>query len=88
MNTEFALLARFNTTDIPLKDICQEYLGITPKTAETKAKDQELPFSTYKLRDSQKAPTFVRAKDLAEHIDNQYEESKKVWKEVNLQTQQ
>jgi len=59
MNMTFALLARFETPAVPLKEICKEFLGITPKTAEQKAKACDLPFPTFKTRDSERSPTLV-----------------------------
>ena len=38
MNMTFALLACFQKPAVPLKEVCQEYLGLLPKTAEQKAK--------------------------------------------------
>ena len=36
MNTNFALLARFQTAVIELKKVCEEFFVIKPKTAEQK----------------------------------------------------
>ena len=56
MNMTFALMARFQSPTVELKQICQEFFGYTPKTAEAKAKAQELPVPTFKLRQSERAP--------------------------------
>ncbi|MCG9963999.1 pyocin activator PrtN family protein [Shewanella cutis] len=79
MNTTFALLARYQSPVVSLKEICQEFLGLTPKTAEQKASAKELPFPTFKLRDSERSPTLVKVADLGEYMDNQYAQSRKDW---------
>ena len=83
MNISFALLAKFESPIIPLKDICQEYFGISPKTAEMKAKAQSLPVPTFKLRDSERAPTFVHVNDLASYIDSCHKKNKEIWNTIN-----
>jgi len=82
MKITFALLARFESPLIPLESICEEFLGLKAKTAESKAKACSLPFPTLKLRDSERSPTMVKVEDLAAHIEKQYEESQKNWNSV------
>lgn len=84
METSFALLARFGTPLIPLEKICEEFLGLKAKTAESKAKACTLPFPTLKLRNSERAPTMVKIEDLALHIDKKYDESQKEWQSVQI----
>ncbi len=84
MNTLFALLARFERTEIPLEDISLEFLGITPRTARQRANAAMLPFPTFKVRDSEKAPHLVRAQDLSEYIDKRYAQAREEWESVNL----
>lgn len=43
-----------------------------------KARNQSFPFTCFKLEESQKAPYFVHLKDLANALDTQYLEAKKV----------
>ncbi len=83
MNTQFALLARFESTTIELKRVSQEFFGITPRTAEQRAKACSFPIPTFKLRDSERSPTLVKIEDLAAHIDKQYELAKSEWQTVN-----
>ncbi|CCN48924.1 conserved hypothetical protein [Vibrio nigripulchritudo MADA3029] len=83
MNTNFALLARFGSPTVPLKEICNEFFGITPKTAEERAKACDFPIPTFKLRESQRCPTMVKVEDLAQYIDKQYEVAQKEWQMVN-----
>lgn len=83
MNTQFALLARFGSPTIELKVICQEFFGITPKTAEQKAKACDFPVPTFKLRDSERSPTLIKIEDLALYIDQRYKVASDEWKSVN-----
>ncbi|CCN85493.1 conserved hypothetical protein [Vibrio nigripulchritudo SFn27] len=83
MNTNFALLARFGSPTVQLKEICNEFFGITPKTAEERAKACDFPIPTFKLRESQRCPTMVKVEDLAQYIDKQYEVAQKEWQMVN-----
>lgn len=83
MNMTFALLACFQKPAVPLKEVCQEYLGLLPKTAEQKAKAGTLPFPTFKVRDSERAPTMVNITDLGEYLQSQYEKGRNEWQSVN-----
>lgn len=83
MNMTFALLARFETPAVPLKEICKEFLGITPQTAEQKAKACNLPFPTFKARDSERSPTLVSVTDLGKYLNEQYQIGRKEWERVN-----
>lgn len=84
MNTQFALLARFGSSTVELKEISKEFFGITPKTAEQRAKACDFPLPTFKLRDSERSPTLIKIEDLAAHIDTQYEQAKNEWQSVNI----
>lgn len=83
MNTQFALLARYESPTIPLKQICEEFFGIKPKTAEAQAKCGEFPIPTFKMRNSERSPTLVHIDDLAKHIDTQLAAARKEWASVN-----
>jgi len=83
MNTNFALLARFQTPVIELKNICEEFFGIKPKTAEQKVKGCDFPIPTFKLRDSERSPTLIKVEDLANYIDKRYAEAENEWKQVH-----
>ncbi|WP_022944354.1 pyocin activator PrtN family protein [Pseudoalteromonas ruthenica] len=83
MNMTFALLACFNSPTVPLREICKEYLGIEPKTAEQKAKAAALPFPTFKLRDSERAPTMVNVTDLGAYLQSRYDQARDEWQHVN-----
>ncbi|PNH84454.1 pyocin activator protein PrtN [Vibrio diazotrophicus] len=83
MNISFALLARFGSPTVELKEVSKEFFGITPKTAEQRAKACDFPIPTFKLRDSERSPTLVKIEDLAAYIDKRYEEAKTDWQSVN-----
>lgn len=84
MNTKFALLARYGSPTIELKIVCKEFFGVTPKTAEQRAKACDFPIPTFKLRDSERSPSFVKIDDLAAYIDQRYEQAKCEWQSVNV----
>lgn len=83
MNTQFALLARFESPTIPLKAVCVEFFGMQPKSAEAKAKCGQFPIPTFKMRDSERSPTLVHIEDLAKHIDTQLKKAREEWAQVN-----
>ena len=83
MNTNFALLARFETSTLPLDLVCDEFFGISVKTAKQKIKAQDFPVPTFRLIDSERAPLFIKVDDLSSHIDKCYQDSKVTWSKVN-----
>ncbi len=83
MNTNFALLSRYQTPVIELKLVCEEFFGIKPKTAEQKVKGCDFPIPTFKLRDSERSPTLIKIEDLADYIDKRYADAQNEWKQVN-----
>ena len=82
MNTQFALLARYGTNLLELKKISQEFFGISPKTAEQMAKACTLPVPSFKLRHSERSPTFIKVDDLANYIDKCHRQAKEDWLSV------
>lgn len=83
MNTAFALAFRFGTTVVPLKDISEEFLGITPKTANTRANTGEIEIPVFQLRVSTKSPYLVKIEDLAFYIDDCHRKAKAEWKSAD-----
>lgn len=83
MNTNFALLSRYQSPVVELKEVCEEFFGIKPKTAEQKAKGCDFPIPTFKLRDSERSPTLIKIEDLAAYIDKRYDEAQSEWKQVH-----
>ena len=84
MNTQFALLARFGSPTIELKQVSNEFFGITPRTAEQRAKACDFPVPTFKLRDSERSPTLIKVEDLASYIDKRYQAAREEWESVNV----
>jgi len=82
MNTKFALLAVHEKTDIPLKDICEQYLGINENIAKRKALKQQLPFPVYRAP-GQKSTWLVNIADLAKFIDDERAKAIKDWTAMN-----
>lgn len=82
MNTIFLLLAEFNTAQIPLEQVCDKYLKLSPKTAARKASLQQLPFPVFRAS-TQMSPWLVRAQDLAEFIDAQAAKARNDWNKMN-----
>ncbi len=80
MKTLYLLLARFESPVVQLKEISDEFLGLSPKNAEEKIKSGDIDLLTFKLRDSAKAPTMVHLEDLARFVDDKHLEAKMVWK--------
>ena len=66
-------------TVIELDTICDRYLALSPKVARQRAALHTLPFPTFRLTDSAKAPIMVKVSDLARHIDDQHEAAAKSW---------
>lgn len=83
MNTLFLLMAEFETAEIPLDDLAEKYLGLSPAKARREAARQALPFPAHRGRNSQKAPWLVHAQDLAHHLDAQRDAAQKEWKSIN-----
>ena len=82
MNTNFALLARFESPIIELKDVCQEFFGITVKTAKQKIKREDFPIPTFSLIQSERSPVLLKVEDLAAFIDEQYKPAAEKWQSV------
>ena len=65
---ELLLISRFQTTEIQLKDICDEYLGMSYKKACEAQRVGELPFPVYRLRNSTRSPYLVNVNDFAAYV--------------------
>jgi len=76
--TEFQLLAVYKGP-VPLGDICERFLNLSREEALRKASLNKLPFPTFRLGDSRKAPTLVHLSDLAQHIDLSHQCAKEAW---------
>ncbi|MEJ6080800.1 pyocin activator PrtN family protein [Vibrio sp. 1-Bac 57] len=83
-NFRFALYVRFQSPTVELKVISQEFLGLRPATAMQRAKAGSLPFPTFKLLDSERAPTLVNIDDLAKHMTAKYQQAEEEYQSVQL----
>lgn len=73
LNTSDYLFMKYRSMTILLDEVVKEYYPHLSKAKVLeKARNQEFPFSCFKLDKSQKAPYFVHVKDLAKVLDQQY----------------
>lgn len=77
--TEIQLLAVHKAPVVPLADICERYLGMNEEVARKRAALNRLPFPTFQLTASRKAPVMVDLSDLAAHIDGQKKCAHESW---------
>ena len=78
-NTELHLLALHRTPAVPLDDICDTYLSMAADSARRHAALNTLPFPTFRLSSSIKAPIMVKLSDLAKLIDRQHQCAQAAW---------
>ena len=74
MKTEFALLAAFGDSLIPVADICEPLFGVKKQTAYQKIKAYTFPIPAFRISESNKNDYFVIAEDLAAYMDDQLDE--------------
>lgn len=77
--TELQLLALHKAPAVRLDAICDHYLNMSPAVAGKRAALNTLPFPTFRINDSLKAPVMVKVTDLAKHIDAKHESAEKEW---------
>jgi len=77
--TEFQLFVQYRDAVIPVDSICEKYLNLTAPEARRRALLNKLPFPTFRVIKSQKAPIMVKLVDLAAHIDKQHEQAHALW---------
>lgn len=82
MNRVYALLAEFETYDVPLEKVADKYFHMDYKRASKQAALQELPVPCYRAG-SQKSPWLVSVKALADYLDEQERIAKTEWKKMN-----
>jgi hypothetical protein len=78
MNTLFALMAEFDTADIPLEKVAPKYFGLQLEEAKRQASMNKLPVPAFRAG-SQKAPWLVSAADLARWIDERRAAARLEW---------
>ena len=77
--TELQLLALYRAPAVSLAAISESYLNMAPANARRAAALNQLPFPTFRIGTSQKAPTMVKISDLAQHIDAAHQCAKVDW---------
>jgi len=77
--TELQLLALHRAPSVRLEDICEHYLNLSPTVARQRAALNSLPFPTFRMSGSGKAPHMVKISDLAKHIDAAHETATTEW---------
>ena len=78
-DTELQLLAIHRAAAVRLEDICEHYLNLSPTVARQRAALNTLPFATFRMNGSAKAPLMVKISDLAKHIDQQHQVATEGW---------
>jgi len=81
-STFFALMAEYESGDIPLNDCCHKYFGLDVKKAGERARAQKLPVPAYR-GGSQKSMWLISTSDLASFIDKQRKAAEIDWKRLN-----
>ncbi len=76
-------MAEYGTTVIPLNEVCEKYLGLTPQTANYRASTHQLPFNTFRVGKTNKAPRMVHIEDLAHYIEEQQKHAQSEWDKMN-----
>lgn len=82
MNTLFALMAEFNTAEIPLELVAKKWWGLSPVMAKRAAAGRKLPVPAYRGT-SKNSPWIIRAQDLANWIDERAAKARREWEAVN-----
>lgn len=80
MNTFFALMAEYETAQIPVEK-CAHLFGLEPKEACRRASLQRLPVPAFRAG-TQKSPWLVDASQLSKHLDDAKERAKLEWEKM------
>lgn len=80
MNTLFALMAEYETVNIPLDRVCPLF-GLSAEEAAKRAIRHQLPVPAYRAG-TQKSPWIVDAQALANYLDTKMAEAKDEWQRV------
>jgi len=73
LSTSDYLFMRYRSTTVKLEDVVKDYYPHLSKVKMLeKARNQDFPFTCFRLDKSQKAPYFVHVKDLAKVLDQNY----------------
>lgn len=74
VSTYFALMAEYQTAEVPLEIVCDKYFSLSPDKAKRRAAVQQLPVPAHRFG-SQKSGWFVSIGDLAKMIDEAREQA-------------
>lgn len=80
MNTFFALMAEYQTAQIPVER-CAGLFGLEPKEAQRRAALQRLPVPAFRIGSS-KSPWLIDANQLAQHLDTVKAKAKTEWEKM------
>ena len=73
LSTSDYLFMRYRSMTVLLDEVVKDYYPHLSKVKVLeKARNQEFPFSCFKLDKSQKAPYFIHIQDLAKVLDQNY----------------
>lgn len=79
------LIAQFGTEFlIPIEEIANTILGMSIATVKRKAKNNELPFPTIRMLDSQKSPYCVHIEDLAGYVEDKCSKARIEWQRLQI----
>jgi hypothetical protein len=82
MNTLFLVMAQFETAEIPLEKLCDQF-GMSLPQANRKAALHDLPVPFYKK--AGKGGYFCAASDWASYIDKKAAAARNEWQKMNNQ---
>jgi len=77
------LLKMFGVEDIPLADVAERILKISPAHANRLANAMAFPFPVYKLDYSNKGKWFVHIDGLAIYLENKRWDAVEDWKKIH-----
>lgn len=80
MNTIFLVMAEFESAEIPLGKVCDQF-GLELPQAKRKAADHALPIPFYKK--AVKGGYFCSATDWAEYLDTKSAAARSEWNKTN-----
>jgi hypothetical protein len=80
MNTLFLVMAQFESAEIPLEKLCEQF-GLALPHAKRKAALHELPVPFYKK--TTKGGYFCNASDWAQYLDSKAAAARAEWNKMN-----
>jgi hypothetical protein len=83
-STEIILFKQYASPVVRLDSICDAYLQIGRQEALRQASLNRLPFPTFRLSESRKAPVMIKLTDLARHIDTAHGLAQAQWQHSQI----